>query len=181
MVENYAPALAEMDRIVDFVICHVDRLFLCAKSKEISDNVAGFVAFTLQSSINDCCGKRLFNEDNLGGDYHSKLSRGGLVVASDALQNYVATGFAILDVCEMTIHKSGVPPRKAAEHILKKYLSVDDYGFTCTGHESEICSKVIRKLANVFLNNKRKCLTETVTDDRVKKFKSVKRDKRASV
>ena len=54
---------------------------------------------------------------------------------------------------------------------------MDEYGFTCTGHESEICSKVIRKIANVFFNNKRKCLTETATDDHVKKFKSVKRSK----
>ena len=73
VVENYAPALAEMDRIVELVIRDVDRLSLCAKSKEISDNVAGFVAFTLQSSINNYCGKRRFDEDKSGGDYHSKL------------------------------------------------------------------------------------------------------------
>ena len=133
-----------MGRTVELVIRDIDRLSLCAKSKEISDNVAGYIAFTLQSN-NSCCGKRLINEDGTGGEYHSKLSRGGLTGASDALQNYVATGFAILGACEITIHKSGVPSRKAAEYILKKYLSVDQYGFTCTGHESEICSKVIRK------------------------------------
>ena len=113
VIEDHAPALDEMGKNVEFVIRDINSLSLCKKSKEISDNVAGYVAFTLQSN-NGCCSKRLINEDNTGGEYHSKLSRGGLTVASDALQNYVATGFAILDACEVTIHKSGVPCRKAA-------------------------------------------------------------------
>ena len=139
--------------------------------------MAGYVAVTVQHFISGCCKKRLLNEDTDGDEYHLKLSRGGLTVASEALQNYVARGFAILDACETTLHKSGIPSRIAAEHVLRKYLSVDEYGFTCSGHESLVCGKVIRKITNVFFNNKRKSLTETVVDNRVKKFKSVKRRK----
>ena len=38
-------------------------------------------------------------------------------------------GFAIFNACETTLHQSNKPSRIAAEHILKKYLSVDEYGF----------------------------------------------------
>ena len=93
------------------------------------------------------------------------------------MENYVASGFAVLDACETILDKSCIPSRIAAEYVLRKYLSVDEYGFTCSGHESIICQKIIRKITNVFFNNKRKCSTERVVDDRVKKFKSVKRSK----
>jgi hypothetical protein len=58
-----------------------------------------------------------------------------------------------------------------------EFLSVDEYGFACTGHESTMCSKIIRTVTNVFFNNKRKCLTESVVVNRVAKFKKVKRSK----
>ena len=74
-------------------------------------------------------------------------------------------------------HKYEVPSRKAGEHILMKFLSVDEHGFTCTGHESTMCSKVIRTITNVFFNNKRKRSTEAVVVNRVKPFKKVKRTK----
>ena len=99
----------------------------------------------------------------------------------DGPQDYVASGFAILDACDAIIHNSNIPARKAGEFILSKFLSVDEYGFTCTGHEAGICSKAIRIVANSFFNNKRKSSTEQVADDRVASFKKVKRSKRSSV
>ena len=177
--ENYKDRLLDMENEIDLILDH--DVSLCDSSKKISNHVAGYVAVKVQSSIRGCCGKRLLNEDTVGDEYHRKLSRGGLTIASEALQNYVASGFAILDACENTINKSGIPSRKAAEHILHKYLCANEYGFACTGHESSVSSNVIRKVTNVFYNNKRKSSTESVVDDRVKKFKSVKRDTRASV
>ena len=44
-------------------------------------------------------------------------------------------------------------------------------------YESAMCSKVIRTVTNVFLNNKRKQSTESVTENRVVEFKKVKRNK----
>ena len=120
-------------------------------------------------------GKCLLNEDSEGDAYHSELSRGGLKVASDALQNYLASAFAILDASETAIIRSRVPSRKACEHTLMKFLSIDEFGFTCTGHESLMCGKVIRTVTNVFLNNKRKQSTESVTENRVAEFKMPKR------
>ena len=177
VIDDYTAPLTKMNEEIDLMIRDVGRLSLSPETKDISNHVAGYVAVKLQASVNGCCGKRLINAGENSDNYHKKLSRGGLTVASEALENYVATGFSILDACETTIVKSGIPSRIAGEFLLKKYLSVDEYGFACTGHESETGAKIIRRITNVFFNNKRKCLTDAVTDDRVKKFKSNKRTK----
>ena len=59
---------------------------------------------------------------------HLKLPRGGLTVASEIMENYVAIGFAIFDACETTLHQSDKLSWIAADDVLKKYLSVDEYG-----------------------------------------------------
>ena len=135
--ENYEVPLEILEDELELLIRDASHLALCAKSKEVSNHVAGYIAHKLDA-------------------YHLKLSRGGLKIASDALQNYVALAFAILDASESAIIKSRVPSRIAGEHTLKKFLSTDEFGFTCTGHESLMCAKVIRTVTNVFLNNKRK-------------------------
>ena len=73
--------------------------------------------------------ERLLNEDTDGTprECQLKLSRGGLTVASEVLENYLAIGFAIFNACDTTLHQSDKPLRIAAEHVLKKYLSVDEY------------------------------------------------------
>jgi hypothetical protein len=172
---DYENELNILEIDIQNIIGDASVISLSEKTKNVSNYVAGYVARQLGKFINGCCVKRLLNEDGVGDAYHDEISRGGLTVASQALQDYVASGFAILDVCEAIIHNSNIPSRKAGEYILSKFLSVDAYGFTCTGHEAEICSKAIRIIANCFFNNKRKCSTEQVTDDRVASFKKLKR------
>ena len=91
------------------------------------------------------------------------------------MKSLIREGFDINE--DVKIDCNEVPSRKAGEHILMKFLSVDEHGFTCTGHESTMCSKVIRTVTNVFFNNKRKRSTEAVVVNRVKPFKKVKRTK----
>ena len=90
------------------------------------------------------------------------------------MNNYVSSGFLTLDACETTIRKSNVPARKVSEHLLRKVLFNDEYGFTCSTHEASICAKDIRVIVNVF-NNQRKYLTESVVNDRVIPFKKLER------
>ena len=121
--------------------------------------------------------QRLLKSPDNGDSYHKELSRGGLKVASTALQEYVALAFAILDTSEDLIHKNNAPSQKAGLHILTKLIPNDEFGFSCTGHESSMCMKFARIVTNVFFNNKRKCATEAVVDDRIVAFKKSKRTK----
>ena len=130
--KNYESLLRVLESEADMLIRDANSLTLGTKSKEISNHVAGYVAYKLEKFVDGCCGKRLLSENSEGDAYHSELSRGGLKVASDALQNYVASAFAILGACETAITKSEVPSRIAGEHMLSKFISTDQHGFTCT-------------------------------------------------
>jgi hypothetical protein len=105
IITQPATVLQNKGREIELLIGDANHLALCAKSREISNHVAGYVAHKLLKFVDKCCGKRLLNENGEGDAYHSKLSRGGLKVASDALKNYVASAFAILDAWESTMTK----------------------------------------------------------------------------
>ena len=62
-------------------------------------------------------------------------------------------------------------------HLLQKFLSNDEYGFTCSTHEASVCAKAIRVMLNAFLNNQQKYLIESVVNDQVVSFKKLKRNK----
>ena len=127
-----------MEDIVD----NIGQLSLSEKTREISNNIAGYVAKKIQKWCEGCCDERLMDENSDGGPYLKILSRGGLKVGSPALNNYVAMGFAILDASESIIRKSDVPERKAGEHVLHRFLSQDEYGgFTCPKRQSTMCTK----------------------------------------
>ena len=104
--ENYEGPLQILEDELELLIRDASHLALCAKSKEVSNHVAGYIAYKLEKYVDKCCGKRLLNEDSEGDAYHLELSRGGLKIASDALQNYVASAFAILDASESAIRSS---------------------------------------------------------------------------
>ena len=110
---------------IEKIIGDASHVSLSEKSKNISNHVAGYVAHQLRKFVNECCWQRLLKDGGEGDAYHKEISRGGLLVASQALQDYVASGFAIIDVYEAIIHNSNIPSRKAGEYILRKFLSVD--------------------------------------------------------
>ena len=173
--ENNAPDLQLLENTVEPVTTDVDRLCLSEQTREISNHIAGYVAYKLKDCCNGCCDKGLVIEHSAGGRYHQLLSRGGLKVPSLGLSNYVASGFAILDACSDSIRRSLLPARKAGEHILRKFLIGE--GFCCPVHEAAVCARAIRIITNVFFNNQRKRLTEVVVNDRVVAFKKSKRTK----
>ena len=104
------------------------------------------------------------------------LSRGGLKIPSTNLVNYVCTAFAILEFVDDLITKSGLPVRKAAEHVLMhRFQSFET--FACTTHEA-IARKVPNSTTvNIYFNNKRKICTGSVAADGVKAFEKRQKEK----
>jgi hypothetical protein len=147
-------------------------------SKEVSDYVAGYISLKMQKYCGGCCSDRLISKHNNSSDsaatYVSLLSRGGLTYASEELGEYVAQSFAHLDASSTLIRRSTVPEREAGEEILR---TLGRPKLFCEAHEMFNSARVDRMITNVFFNNQRKRLTESVVKDRVVAFKKIKRDK----
>ena len=165
--------VAEFRDSVQPIISESTRICLTDASKEISDNVAGYIAKKLIKLCNSCCDQLLTN--NGVSPYVKLLSRGGLKEPSAALGNFVAHGFAVLNAAANIIQDSSLPSRFVAEDLLKTFLCNE--GFVCEQHEDIANNRAIRNICNVFLNNQRKRRTETVVKDGVVALKQSKRSK----
>lgn len=156
-------------------IADTERLILSEETREVSNCVAGYVARKIEKLVVWCCSDQLVAGHSEGDNYHQLLSRGGLKVPSEALGDFVASGFAVLDACRTIIRNSPLAARKAGEYILSR--SLDYQGFCCETHETIVFDHAIRIISNVYFNNQRKRLTETVLKDQVVAFKKNKRAK----
>ena len=163
--------LAVFRESVQSIISQSDRICLTSDSKEISDNVAGYIAKKLSKLCNGCCEQSL--TDYGVSPYVQLLSRGGLKEPAAALGSFVAHGFAVLNAAASFIQESDLPSRFAADDLLKPVLYNE--GFGCQQHESIANNRAILMIANTFLNNQRKRRTETVVKDRVVALKQSKR------
>ena len=151
----------------------MSQLSLSEETWKVSNHVAGYVGRKLSKLVSGCCDESLFSDHSEGDEYHQMLSRGGLKVASQGLSNFVANAFAILDACSASIKTCSVPVRKAGEFILFRYLCAN--GFCCEAHEESVFARIIRTVSNIFYNNERKRLTESVRKGQVVAFKKSKR------
>ena len=166
--------LEKFKRSVNHIIIDSDRIRLSDETKEISDNVGGYIAKKLTGIYKGCC-ENLLTGSNEDAHYINLLSRGGLKVPSAGLGNYVAHGFAILHAATDLIRNSDLPSRVAGEELLKRTLHAE--GFVCAKHEKTACTRTNRIITNVFLNNQRKRTTDSVVKDKVVAFKKSKRSK----
>ena len=118
----------------------------------------------MKEHFGNCC-KGLLTGDSGAENpdflYVQILSRGGLTIPSANLVNYVCAAVAILEFVDDLITKSGLPVRKAAEHVLIHCFQSFET-FACTTHEP-IARKIANSTAvNIYFNNKRKICTDSV-------------------
>ena len=174
--DKLADKLACFKKSVEPILLDSDRIRLSDESKEVSDNVAGYIAKKLSDICSGCCDHMLTKScSSADRNYVQLLSRGGLKHPSAALSNFVAHGLAMLHATSDLIRKSPLSSRLAGEEILKSCLHSE--GFVCEKHEQSAYEKTIRTISNVFFNNQRKRNSETVVKDMVADFKKSKRRK----
>ena len=77
-----------------------DSVRLSEDSRDVSDYVAGHVAYETKKISAGCCHNQLVSSEpaNPSNKYLSLLNRGGLLFPSQELGDSVARGFALLDV-----------------------------------------------------------------------------------
>ena len=180
-ISNIMDSNVEHDENIETLLHHVDlsrcsdeMVTLSEDSREVVIYIAGYVAKKLKERFGDCCNGLLTGDsgaENPDFSYVQILSR-GLIISSTNLVNYVCTAFATLEFVDDLITKSGLPVRKAAEHVLIRTTH-----FACTTHEV-IARKITNSTAvNIYFNNKRKICIDSVATDGVKTFKKRQREK----
>ena len=169
--------------IIDIVSDHetsILDLCLSPDSKEVAITIAGYIAKKLIKRFK-ChqCSLCMIDANTNGlpsNHYLNLLSRGGLMVPSNALAEFVEGAFAILDYTDEFIQKEKcLTTRDAAERILKLFAPKSI--FTCCDH-IELGRKFgARIIVNIFYNNKQKLASDEVRKDAVISFKKRQRCK----
>ena len=153
-------------------------------SSEVATSISGYVAKKLKkkSKCTQCKGCLSVPRTDLAEDaYLSLLSRGGLLVPSKALSEYVCHCFAIIDHLEQDIISLGGSQnrvRDVGSYILKMYGPKPD--FMCDLHQDWGLHFASKMIMNIFFNNKRKETKAAIRKDDVVKFKATKRRKTAN-
>ena len=185
-ISNIMDSNVEHDENIETLLHHVDlsccsdeMVTLSEDSREVGIYIAGYVAKKLKERFGDCCNGLL--TDNSGAEnpdfsFVQILSRGGLKIPSTNLVNYLCTAFAILEFLDDLITKSGLPVRKAAEHVLIHCFQSFET-LTCTAHEALARKITNSTAANIYFNNKRNICMDSVVADEVKTFEKRQKEK----
>ena len=187
-ISNIMDSNVEHDENIETLLHHVDlsrcsdeMVTLSEDSREVGIYIAGYVAKKLKQRFGDCCNELLTSDsgaENPDFLYVQILSRENLclTIPSANLVNYICKAFAIIEFVDDLITKSGLPVRKAAEHVLIHCFQSFET-FACIKHGA-IARKITNSTAvNIYFNNKRKICTDSVAADGVKTFKKRQREK----
>ena len=125
-----------------------------------------------------CCKNYCINESETVSTTHvhiDLLSRGGLTLPSECLVTYVCDCFAFFDHAIKVITSSGMKERGATEHLFN--VAMFHEPFLCSVHWSKGQSMTHKIIANIYFNNKRKIMTDSVHKDNVVSFKKRQTEK----
>lgn len=155
-------------------------LSLSKDSEDVAYTIAGYVSKKLIKRFKcGACQVLMIEQDENQppNEYFKSLSRGGLTIPSQYINNFVCNCFAILDYADKFIEKHNeVSTRVAAEYVLKTYASNEI--FTCEKHTESGRRFAAKIIVNIFFNNKQKLAADSVRESEVKAFKTRQRLKK---
>ena len=144
-------------------------------------HVAGYKAKIIAKSYS-CCKPHVvgvLSKDNPDHAYINTLSRGGLVIPTSNLTEYVCTTFAVLDWINSALKQSNIPVRRAANISLERIFEESVLlNFSCELHQKTIQHMINQTIINIYYNNKREITTSSAIKDAVVDFKKCERSKR---
>ena len=163
-------------REVENDLQYVETMTLSQASREVSDNVAGYIVHKAKDLLGECCIENLKAETaSSSTEYIGILSRGGLITPSMAFGDIVAQSFAVLDACSTAIKESNLPSRTAGLAILHEFVDAKD--LVCKRHEETFTVRMMKVVCNCFFAGQTKRSNEKLTEDHVAALKRSKRQK----
>ena len=134
---------------VDLSHCSDEMVTLSEDSRETGIYIVGYIVKKLKEPFGGFCNGLLTGDsvaENPDFSYVHILSRRSLTILSTNLVSY-CMAFTILEFVDDLIAKSGLPVRKAAEHVLIHCFQSFET-FACTTHEA-----IARRIANFLSEN----------------------------
>ena len=157
----------------------MDDVSLSPDSREVVIYIAGYIVKKYIKRVNcsdECKMVGTISDDSSDRTYLQTISRGGLMIPSLSLSEYVCGSFAAIEFFNDTIKSSELTVRLAAETVLKELF---EYGeFLCNDHHDYGLVFINKIITNIFYNNERKLVTGSAFKDDVAAFKNNKRSKR---
>ena len=152
---------------------------LDSSSEEVSTTIAGYIAKKLAKRSNcDSC-KSLFIASSIDlaeNHYLNLLSRGGLIVPSAKLAEYISHCFAIMDYSYNIVQAHGVRDVRAAyTQIFDRFSPQID--ICCSKHNNWGLKFAAKIVINTFFNNKQTVSSDSARKDTVVAFKKRQRTK----
>ena len=148
-------------------------LCLSADSREVAYSIAGYVVKKILKRFDCgiCSGLMIGNDTEIKENHYlNLLSRGGLIIPSTQIAEFICSCFAILDFADNFIEKhKHSTTRKAAEIILDTYSP--KYIFTCDQHIEKGYRFATKIVTNIFYNNKQRLSSDSIRKDSLKLFK----------
>ena len=176
---NQSDAVGKLIAEVKERWCDMDDVSLSPDSRELAIYIAGYIVKKYIKRVN-CSDKYkmvgTISDDSSDRTYLQAISRGGLMIPSLSLSEYVCGAFAAIEFFNDTIKSSWLTVRLAAETVLKELF---EYGeFLCNDRHDYGLVFINKVVANIFYNNERKLVTGSAFKDDVAVFKNNKRSKR---
>ena len=121
------------------------------------------------------------DKNTINSSYINLLSRGGLKHPSPSLADFVANAFGILDLTSDTITRYSKTTTLKSNMLALEVLNNfnNSVNFACDEHKEAARKMTSRAVVNTFFNNKRLEKSAQVREQKVAKFKSNKRAKKA--
>ena len=174
--QEYDENLLE-EQVLKLQLINYENLLLSEKSHQVVTYISGYISYTLlkDASCIECI--NLLQQDPIVTQYLKDLDRGGLTLPSSSLNHYAESAFCVLEASETEIVQTAFPWKTVSLRLLQEVSQTWDSGFACISHTQQVRKTVNRIIANIYYNNLRKAINESVRKDQVAAFKSVKRRK----
>ena len=155
-----------------------ENVILSDETGEVAAHISSYLAKKLVRKFGRCCKNYCINESETESTAHiyiDLLSRDGLTLPSECLVTYIWNCFAFIDHAIDVYNISKIKERAAAEHLLNVVMFHEL--FLCSVYWSKGQSMTHRIVANIYINNKRKMMADSVHKDNVVSFKKRQREK----
>ena len=143
----------------------------CDQDLDLFKSILSFMVISLTKSISFIVSAIPIVK--ISGD----IVRRGLTLPSSSLNYYVESAFCALEASETEIVQTAFPWKTVSLRLLQEISQTWDSAFACISHTPQVRKTVNRIIANIYYNNLRKCINESIRKDQVAAFKSVKRQK----
>ena len=155
-----------------------ENVMLSEETRKVAAHISVYIAKKLVKRLGHCCRNYSINESKTDSTIHvyiDLLSTGGLTLSSKCFVTSVCDCFAFIDHAINVITSMKMKKRADAEYFLNVLMFHETFLYSV--HWSTEKSTTHKIIANIYFNNKRKIMTNSIHKDNVVSFKKRQTEK----